>query len=207
MAIVKLKIDYSRHTDEELLVAVLIIVSMMTGNTNFTTTVPAISVVQTSLTAFTVAYVKAANGGVLLTQGKNDARDALILLIVALANNIQAACTTILIAESSGYNLVSTNHAKVGPLDKILLLHFKDGPVSGSEEISIDKAIANANSYLFMYTQSVTLPKVWITVPSTKGKIIARALTVGGPLTAKAAGIGADETIVWSNEFTLDLVR
>src|ERR1035438_7324362 len=107
MAIVKLKIDYSRHTDEELLVAVLIIVSMMTGNTNFTTTVPAISVVQTSLTAFTVAYVKAAKGGILLTQAKNDARDALIALIVALATNIQTACTTILIAESSGFDLAS----------------------------------------------------------------------------------------------------
>jgi hypothetical protein len=207
MAIEKIKIDYSRHSDEELLVAALIIVSMMTANSNFTSPTPTIPVVQTSLTAFTVAYVKAAYGGVILTQTKNDARDALITLLVALAGYVQPLCTTIVIAQSSGYNLASTNRTKVGPLDKILLLHFKDGPVSGSEEISIDKAIPNASSYLYMYTQSTALPQVWITTPCTKGKIIARGLIVGQPLIAKAAAIGADETIVWSDEFTLDLVR
>jgi len=207
MALVKIKIDYSRHTDEELMVAALIIVSMMTGNTNFTTPSPTIAVLQGSLTAFTKAYVNAAKGGILLTQTKNDARAALIVLMVAMAAYVQPLCTTILIAESSGYDLVSTNRTKVGQLAKILLLHFEDGANSGIEEISIDKAIANASSYLFKYYQGSTLPKVWTTTPSTKGKIIARGLIVGESLTAICAAVGADDELVWSEEFTLDLVR
>jgi hypothetical protein len=207
MAIIKIKVDYSRHTDEELMVAALILVSMMTGNTNFSTPSPTIPVLQTSLTAFTIAYVKASYGGVILTQTKNDARDALITLMVALAGYVQPLCTTILIAQSSGFDLASTNRTKVGPLAKILLLHFEDGPVSGSEEITIDKAIANASSYLFMIAQGTALPRVWTTIPSNKGKIIARGLIVGESLISKCAAIGADETIVWSDEFTLELVR
>jgi|ERR1035437_4122452 hypothetical protein len=207
MALVKIKIDMSHYTDEEFIVAVQIIIAFMTGNTNFTTPSPTIPIVQTAQTAFILAYVKASKGGVLLTQAKNDARDALTTLVVTLAAYVQPLCTTILIAESSGFELVSTNRTKVGLLKKILLLLFKDGANSGSTEVSISKKIKNANSYIWMYTQGTGPLKVWITKTSSKGKIILRLLTPGQPLTVKCAGVGADDELVWSNEFTLDMVR
>ena len=146
-------------------------------------------------------------GGVGLTSIKNDKRVLLEAAMVANGIYVQGKCgnnrTTAL---SSGYYLGSTNTSKVGPLAKIALIKFADGLNVGQTKMKAKKP-KNANSMIWMYTQDVAEPRVWITATSSRGTFTARLLTSGKPLTAKAAGQGADEEIVWSDEFTFPTVR
>jgi|ERR1035437_2691143 hypothetical protein len=200
-------IGYSRHSDDEISLDTLRAIAFMTGNGDYPGPPVSMSDLQILLNSFTKAHALASDGGKKLTSIKNEERVLLVDALVANGIYVQNNCGNIRSkAIGSGYYLGSTNTTKVGPLKKITLITFSDGLNAGQTIIKAGKP-KNALSMIWMFTQDVIEPRVWTKETSSRGKFTAKKLIIGKPLTAKAAGQGADDEIVWSEEFTFPTVR
>jgi len=200
-------IGYGQHSDDEIILDAARQVAFMTANATYPTPPVLMPALQLLLNAFVVAYANASQGGVTLTSIKKDKRVLLEAAMVSNGGYVQTNCGNDRTkALSSGFYLGSTNTTKVGPLAKITKITFSDGLNAGQTKMRVKKP-KNANSVLWKYTQDVAEPRVWTDASSSRGTFTARLLISGKPLTAKSAGLGADEEIVWSDEFTFPTVR
>ncbi len=114
----KVLIDFSRYTDAELDQVAATIIAAMTDNTNFTTPVPALSLLSTALTAYRNALSAAAMGGEADTIFKDQQREALEELLVPLGLYVELESNgDEAVMLSSGYK-VSKQPTPVGQLPK-----------------------------------------------------------------------------------------
>jgi len=200
-------IGYGKHTDDEISLDALRVIAFMTGNGDYPGPTVPISDLQDHLNAYSKAYALASNGGIELTSIKKGKRKLLEDALILNGKYVQNTCGNIRSkAIGSGYYLGSTNTKKVGPLKKISIIKFKDGLNAGETIIKAAKP-KNASSMVWMFTQDTVEPREWTKETSSKGKFTARKLIIGKPLTSKAAGQGADDELVWSDEFTFPTVR
>jgi hypothetical protein len=200
-------VGYTKHSDEEIIMDTIRAIAFMTANPDYPLPTVPIAALQLLLNAFTMAFFNASDGGTELTALKNEARIPLEAAMVANGAYVQLKCGNVRSkAIGSGYYLGSTNTAKVGPLKKITAMTFSDGVNPGQTKAKVKKP-ANANSIIWMFSQTPALPRVWTEANSSRGSFTFRGLISGIPLYAKAAGLGADEEIVMSDEFTYPMVR
>jgi hypothetical protein len=109
------------------------IIASMTGNANFPTPSPTLTVITTALSAFTVALADAANGGVEKTEIKNAKRAELVSLLRQLSSYVFATAngdmTKLL---SSGFPAQRTTRSPIGPLPAPTTPFLSRGSVTGS---------------------------------------------------------------------------
>src|SRR5665213_1132741 len=174
--IVYIKIGYSKHSDDEILLDCIRIIAFMTGNLFYPAPTVLIPALQLLLNAFTIAYASASDGGTELTAAKNEARVPLVAAMEANGAYVQSKCGNVRSkAISSGYYLGSTNTTKVGSLAKITSISFEDGLNPGETKARVKKP-KNANSMIWMYSQTPAPPRVWIKVTSSKGSFTFKSL-------------------------------
>ena len=95
MAILKVVIGFKDLRDDDLDTKAASIIKSITGNTNYTTPVPTLAVVQTALTAYETALTAAKNGSPEKTAIKDQKRKDLEALLKQLGTYVQRNCKMI----------------------------------------------------------------------------------------------------------------
>jgi hypothetical protein len=91
--IVKPSVSFLTASPDAVLVTdVTTIVTSLTGNTNYPTPAPALTLITTANSAFTAAIAAAADGGKQALSDRNAKRAELVSLMRQLANYVQGAC-------------------------------------------------------------------------------------------------------------------
>src|SRR5258707_4387630 len=137
------------------------IIASMTGNANFPTPSPTLTVITTALSAFTIALADAADGGVEKTAIKNAKRAELVSLLRQLSSYVFATSnedmTKLL---SSGFPAQKTARPPIGPLPTPATPFLSQGPVTGSLS-----ALSPAINGAYIYNWRVALapaPTVYV---------------------------------------------
>lgn len=202
MAILKVLIGFSELRDDDLDTKAANIVKSMTGNTNYTTPVPTLAVVQTTLTAYETALTAAQNGTPDKTAFKDQKRRDLEAVLKQLGTYVQLNCKNDLsILLSSGFE-ANKPATRVGVLPKCENMKVENGPNSGTIKVSVDK-MKGARSYRYETTPApVTGQSVWNVNVGTASKFTIDGLISGQQYGFRVAGVGADPTIVYSDVIT-----
>lgn len=101
--------NFARLSDALLIAFVRNVITLMTGNVNFTTPSPALTVVQTALDAFATSVQVALNGGRIAIATRNAARSELLSLLRQLASYVTGHCNNdIVVLLGSGFEAVRT---------------------------------------------------------------------------------------------------
>ena len=104
----------------------------MTNNATYPAPSPTLAVVEAALATFTEAVADAVGGGVKLTSAKNDAREALAVLLRELASYVHVNCkgdmTKLL---SSGFPIQKPTRQPIGTLPAPSKLEVSLGAISG----------------------------------------------------------------------------
>ncbi len=128
----------NRDKDANLIARVRVIMTAMTGNDNYPDPSPALAVVATALNEFVSAVENAADGGKTLKSIKNEKREALVLLVRALACYVTAACngcySTLV---SSGFPTHKPTRSPIGRLPAPTALIVTLGLHTGELEVSV----------------------------------------------------------------------
>lgn len=119
----------------------------MDGNPNFTALAVAVTGCNTAYASYLVAKAEAAQGWKENIAARNAARAALVSLLRALMNNVNAIANgDVVLLVSSGFPLRSTNRTPVGPLPAPEAPVVTQGPTSGTLKAAI-KGIYGASLY------------------------------------------------------------
>jgi len=202
MSIQKIVTGFARLRDEELDTFTQNILNKMTGNANFTTPVPALADIETSLKDYQSALAQAKGGSKEQTSLKRDKRQALEALLRDLAAFVQVAGKnngTVML--SSGFDLRKAS-APIGILAKPVAVKIVPGPNPGSIRISVER-IVGADSYIFQYVEApATAASAWQTKAATARSITIDNLTIGKEYAFRIGAVGSDPTIVYSEVLT-----
>jgi hypothetical protein len=167
----------------------------MTNNPNFTTPLPALSVISAALTALQTAESQALSrikGAVVV---RNDKKAALVSLLQQLRSYIQTTAdadpeNSAAIIKSSGLPV------KKVPVHKPRVFDVKPGTTSGSVEMVAASAARRA-SYLWGY--SVDGGKTWTEVgPTLQAKVTVTSLPVGTTVQFRYRGVTKTGAADWS---------
>ena len=191
-------IDFSRnvYTDGELVSETELIVECMTGNLNFLTPSPALTVVSGNLTDFSALRLAAQTGRIGTTEAKNEGRKILEGTLKSLGLYVQLNCgNSKSKALSSGYGIKRAS-SKVGQLSKPIYFLIENMDNSG-DALMHTPVIPHADKYQWETTQDPPgLTRVITTTVTGPRELMLTALTVGGALYGRVAGIGTDPTLV-----------
>jgi hypothetical protein len=202
MATLKVIVGFSGLRDDDLDTKASSVIKAMTGNINYTTPVPTLAIMQTTLTAYEVALTASANGNPEKTAVKDQKRRDLEAVLKQLGTYVQLNCKNDLgILLSSGFD-AGKNATPVGILPKPENFKVENGPNAGTAKLSLDK-IRGASSYRFEFVSSpVTGASVWAVNVGTARTNIVDGLISGQQYAFRVAGIGADPTVVYSDVLT-----
>lgn len=194
----KVIIDFSRNTDSDLDQDAQAIVTAMTGNANFTTPVPALSVVSDAITAYQEAQAAAATGNHTSVELKDQARANLEEVLRALGGYVELQSGgDPAIMMSSGFK-ISKTPSPVGPLPKPE--GFKVTPAGkGEMKLVLDK-IDGANSYQFEYKQ--TTATEWSINVSSKTRLLLTELESGKEYIFRVVPIRTSDVREYSDEIS-----
>jgi len=196
----RVALNISNTSDETLMVRVQSVVNSMTNNANFPAPLPELDAVKTAVVAFEQALAAQRPGAKEDTARKNEARAALEhafrmlgTLVDVKSNNDQ------IILLSSGFE-TRKSPTPYGRLEKPGALHVELTSKPGSVKITTTK-VAGANSYFFQYALvPVTDESQWHTIGGTSRTRIIDNLEPGKQYAFRVGGVGADPTIVFSDE-------
>ncbi|WP_163712664.1 hypothetical protein [Mangrovibacterium lignilyticum] len=171
----------------------------MTANPNFVTPVPTLEELTAALDAYDTALDQARDRGTLATSVKNDKKDALIVVLKALADYVDETSggdRTIIL--SSGFELTKPR-STIGPLPRATGLVVEAGDGRGSLKLSCD-VLHNARAYLFQYTDApLTAESIWRETTNTRHIIQIDNLTPGKEYVFRAAYAGSNPSRKWSD--------
>lgn len=191
-----------KFSDESLATKAQVIHDGMNGNEHFPTPDPNLEELQTAITSFLSAIIKAKNGSKDDTADKNAKRQILVDLLHRLSYYVQVTSLgdeTIIL--SSGFD-INKQSGTVGILPKPDNFKVVSGPNKGSIELSCD-VVDHASFYEFQYTMApIASTNVWQLKTSTKRKILIEGLTSGQQYVFKVAAAGSDPNRIWSNEIS-----
>ncbi|HVT86139.1 MAG TPA: fibronectin type III domain-containing protein [Chitinophagaceae bacterium] len=194
----KTLINFSKLSDSELEQHALAIVTAMTGNANFTTPVPALTVLSDAISSFQEAMSNAATGDRTAVSIKDDQRIDMesILRSLGLYVQIQSGGDTSVML-SSGFK-ISKTPAPVGPLPKPT--GFKITQTGkGEVRMELDK-IDGASAYQFEFRQATETQ--WSLRMSTKTRVIQTELESGKEYIFRVLPIGASDIREYSDEIS-----
>lgn len=192
----------TKYSDEDLVTKSQAIHNAMSGNTHYPEPDPALADLQTAITDFQLALVKAKNGTKEDTADKNSKRTVLVDLLHKLSYYVQVNSDgEEAIILSSGFD-VNKQSGSVGVLPKPENFKVVAGGNKGSLELSCDM-VDHANFYEYMYTKApLSATSVWTTKTSTKRKLVIDGLTSGQQYIFKMAAAGSDPSRTWSDEIS-----
>ena len=138
------------------------ILSAMTGNANFTTPFPALSLLITAINNLNTALSVQQKGNKLSTENVKKARYQLQRVLKAMAAYVEFTSNDVVsVALSSGFSLSSHTANTKAPLTAIHGIH------SGEIDLRA-KAAKGVGSYIFEYTQTPLNAASWVTAATTK---------------------------------------
>jgi hypothetical protein len=196
----RVKFDYSKLSDPNLLVFSQSVVASMTLSVSiFTDPNPSIDTVGIAVDKYATALSKAAMRDKVAVSIKEDTRKELALLLAKLAayvNNVSGGDETKL--QASGFLLVKTPETNP-PIDAPQNMQVLPGTNHGEIAISIDR-VKGALCYNFQVTPAPLTPNsVWETLPSTIRKVVFENLVIGQIYWFRVVAIGPRNQVTICN--------
>jgi len=201
MTVSKVSVDFStnKYRDEALVVEANNVVEMMTGNSDFPEPSPALTEITTASNVLSNAIAIAKTGSVYDTAVKNEKRKLLESLLKQEATYVQITSSGNEVKILSTGFSVNKKASTVGSLSAPENIKISAGENSGSLKISWS-AIKRASANIINYTEApVSDSSVWLSKTTTKHNIIIDNLTSGKQYAFKIAGIGSDDSRIWSD--------
>ena len=198
----RVKVNFGTYTDSGLYQKSEHILQSMTGNPNFASPTPALTVLQTAITKYSAALGKVVDGTKQDTVLKNQARQELESLLHDLGLYVQLnGQNDEAILASSGFDSSKTP-APVGILAKPTGFGADVNQAKGCIDLWLD-SINGARSYLYEYTETpVTAASAWRVLGDTATSITISGLDSGKEYAFRVTGIGSDPTRVYSDIVT-----
>ncbi len=194
----KVLINFSKFSDSKLDQEAQAIVTALTGNGNFTTPVPALTVVADAISSFQEAMSNAATGDRTAISIKDEQRRELESILQSLGLYVQLQSggeTSVML--SSGFK-ISKSPSPVGPLPKPT--GFMITPTGKDEmKMELDK-IDGASAYQFEFRQ--TTETQWSLRMSTKTRVIQTEMESGKEYIFRVVPIGASDIREYSDEIS-----
>lgn len=199
MSLLRLTNGFDKLSDNDLEAKANSIIISLTGNADFPTPSPTLTVLQTASDNFTSALSVAKNGSPYEKAVKNQKRAELITLLHSEGNYVLFTCNgDFLKAKSSGFSIAQgpTPAPPVMPASNQMV---EDGPNAGEVDFSFDK-VPGAKSYVYQYTPDpVTDNSVWQAQVGTVRKVTISALNSGKKYWFRVVAIGTNGQGVYSN--------
>jgi hypothetical protein len=197
----RIRTNVSNLSDAELAVKANFILKCLEGNTYFPNPIPTLAEVKAGLDDFTAALANRGTGKE-QTIIKNKARATLLSLLTDLALNVQLSSKGDELAlESSGFDVI-TRRSAVGVLPKPVNFIAKPTELPGSIKLSM-KTIDGAKAYMYEYTpMPVTDDSQWLSTLASRASVTINDLISGSQYSFRAVGIGADPTLVYSDNIS-----
>lgn len=198
---IELHVGYSNKKDDELIPFCEGVVLGVENNPNFNVSKEVITDLRTAMNLYRVALGKSKNGSPLDTMNKNEAKDAVVLILNGLALNLclQADGDRTKLA-TTGFDLVKEHERKKQP-PKPTGFTFSYGNNPGTVILSVD-VCKDSRIYLFYYTSDINAdptPASWTTIASTVRKVTIEGLTRGVEYRMCCAYQGTDNKPIFGN--------
>ncbi len=200
MSINKVSIDYSRETDNGLLVFAQSVYTALNPNTNFVWEATVMPAFELDIQNYRTSLNKAVNGTSADVLKKNLDRTQLLGTLRSIANEVNYQAKGDLVKlQSSGLRMVK-GHSKVGVLPKPTGFKVQSGENSGSFFFTVDSH-PNTNSYLF-FSALVPAPLnlyEWREISSPTHSTTAIGFIQGKQYEMKAAYQGSEKELIFSD--------
>ena len=195
----KINLGFGKYTEANLLVVANAIHTAMNGNAYFPTPTPTMVDFQTAITDYSNALSAAKEGGKTNVATKNQKKEELILVLVALANYVTyTAAGDEVITTSSGFTLAKQREP-LPPLGKPEILKVDDGMNMGDLRVVI-AGLKGAKTYVYQYTKDpLTDANEWAGQNSTLTKFSFSELESGKKYWCRVVAYGNNEQIVYSD--------
>jgi hypothetical protein len=194
----KLILSFDKLSDADFGFNAQDILTAMTGNPNFTTPYPALTLVETNVNDYLAALLAAGTRDRAKIAFKNSARQTLTETLIALGNYVQSICNgdeAKLV--SSGFTLTKQREPQP-PLTALQNFTVGNGLNKGEIITSVDR-LAGARSYLHQYTTDPLSPEsAWTSIASASRKHLFTDLESGKNLWFRIAAIGTKGQIVYT---------
>lgn len=189
----------TRDNDSLLLTNTETIVTSMTDNTDYPTPSPALAVVTTAASAFSVALAQAADGGREFTAIKNAKRAELVSLLRQLASYVAVACGDDMAKLlGSGFPVQKPTRTPVGVLPAPNTPFVRQGTRSG-DLYATSQPLNGAYTYNWRVALA-SAPTVYVQTAQTTGaRKIFSGLTPGQVYVVQLNAVGASGPSNWSN--------
>jgi hypothetical protein len=191
----KVRTDFSRYTDSDLVSFNDAIQEAIPGSGFFPTPSPALTVVAAATADFQAAMAAAAVGGTAQTDFKNQARDVLIDLFQQLGAYVQLVSAGDVGKMKASAYPTSKIPTPVGPLGKPE--NFNLSPAKKGQLFMSVKRPYGAKNFLFEY--KLVDAEVWITVSTTKSKIVISGLQSGKEYMCRVLPCGTSDERTYSD--------
>lgn len=185
----RVSLGFARKTDTDLIAFTRNVITLMTGNTDYPTPSPTLTVVTTSVNSFETAVHDALDGGKIAIATRNAARNELLSLLRQLAAYVTGNCKAdIVVLLGSGFNAVKTP-SPVGVLPAPQNLRLEYTGMSGELRLKFDR-VTNAANYSIQTATSPDGP--WDDQDlSTASRVTIGGLTPGKVYWARACANGS----------------
>lgn len=197
---VNVLVDFSKCSDEELVIEAQHIEDKMTGNVNFPAPVAPLTKMVAAKGDFIIKVAACNDGGTDRTLPKNQARETLINALRDLGFYVQVNCKNDLsIAQSTGFGTRREKEA-YGILPKPRV-KAEPGPFSGSIKVMVD-AVKGASVYIYEWAQTPVNGQTHWEYDLSNTSIIIRNLELGKEYAFRVAAKGSAQGKVFSDIIT-----
>jgi hypothetical protein len=198
MAHIKITNGFAEMTDLDFLGKVRLVVTAMTGNSNFTTPDPALASVTTLANEFEQAINDAEAGGSYQRLVRDSKKQELIDTMHNLSNYVlYVSKGDRLIAESSGFT-ISKDPTPRPPIDKATGLVLTDGANAGEIKLLFTK-VQGAKSYMYQISIDPVDETKWVTTYGTIRKAFFKGLESGKKYYVRVVALGTKGQVVYSD--------
>lgn len=196
----RVSLGFARKIDTDLIAFVRNVITLMTGNAQYPTPSPALTVVTTSVNAFETTVHDALDGGKIAIAARNAARVELLSLVRQLAAYVQGNCGADLVnLIGSGFEAVRAP-SPVGQLDAPGNVRLLLTNMSGQLALRFDKVV-NAANYSYQTATDDVGP--WTDEKlSSNTRVLIDGLTPGKTYWARVRANGTAGPSEWSNPAT-----
>lgn len=202
MSILRITNGFDRLNDADLKAKASAIDVAMSGNANFTTPSPTLTVLEQAILDFSLALSKAKNGSILDKAIKNEKRAELVTLLHSLGNYVLFTVNGDKVkAVSSGFTIAKEQEPRP-PITNPENLQVSEGANSGELNIKF-KRVLGARSYMIQYAQDPVTPATnWQSQVCTTSKCIIKQLESGKKYQVRVAAVGTNEQLLYSDPVT-----
>ena len=199
---IKALIDFTIKMPDKLLAQGYAIVKALTGNLNFPNTPVDLTVLKTTLDAFTIAIGDAKDGGKKAITLRNKAGEEIVRMLRVLAFHVELHCKDdINIFLTSAFTPRSTSRTPPQPLEPTTVLSVDQG-VSGEFKVSMKSVGAkNYQARVGQVGAGGATPATWsiVTVPNARTAAVISGLTPGATYAIQVRAYGPLGYTEWSD--------